>query len=231
MKKVVLTRPPRKATETNAYVASVKEKNSRTKAPLLPPSKGGIVIGGSLPEVGPPEKIDKVGAVLDLAADLTVSQRRELLAKLALDAQMDASTGSRDKDMWATAVYDGLQTVIGAGDRGSLAPMLVKRALTAINCWRPVDDFMTASKLGTMTVTERQAIYKFLARLVIKRSREVCHYTKAPLSPKLVAGQAQHVAELFDAEFPGYLASGLAAVVAKRIVSGYQPPEADNEAR
>lgn len=226
MKKVTLSRPLRKP----ATVLGRAGKASPQKNTPTPPHPLGVGGGGSnfAGEKIKEEKIT-VSQLLELAAKLTVSQHRELTAQIALQALQAGDGPSRDKDMWSAAVYEALQTAVGAGDRASVAPMLVRRAMGASSSWLPVKEFMERSELQrVLKVTERQAVYQFLARLVIKRSREVAQHVKAPLSPKLVAGQASSISHLFDAEFPGYLAAGLAGIVAKRIISGYQPPDADD---
>lgn len=233
MKAIRLTRPPRKAAATDAAVARVMEKKIPNNHPLLPPSKGGEIKGGSIPVVGAARKKEEKATVgsghtaatlLEAALALTPAQQRELLAQLALRTQESGNEPSRDKDMWSTSVHGALLAVVGLQDRASAAPMLVRRAMGASAAWLPVVEFMEASGLDRLKVVERQAVYEFLARLLIKRCREVAQHVKAPLSPKLVAGQAQGLAALFEVEFPGYLAAGLAGIVAKRIISGYQPP-------
>lgn len=163
-------------------------------------------------------------SLLEQAALLKPADRKQLLAHLALAAHDEEIRPSRDLDMWATAVYTGLTRAIGHGEGAGQGPALIKRVVGARAAWAPVQDFMVSSKLDQLQVTERRAVYDFLAVLVIARAKSVSNHVGAPLGPKLVANTAPSIAAIFDAEFPGYLASGLVRIVARRIISGYKPP-------
>jgi 2C-methyl-D-erythritol 2,4-cyclodiphosphate synthase len=205
-----------------AAVAKRKNEGPQNKPPYTPLYRGGVT-GGDLCSAEQ-VKTEKQGVseILAAADTLTPAQRKDLIARLSL-AQNQEKGETRDKDMWALAVHEALLAAVGRGDRGGIAPMLVKRAVGVASAWTPVADFLAHSKLDTLKVVERQAVLRLLASLLVKRTKEIAAHVHAPLSPKLAAGQAQHIAALFEDEFPGYLAAGLALVVAKRLTVGYTP--------
>jgi len=212
MKRVTLTRPLRKSP---AYVKS-KESGVPT-SPLPPPYRGGEGRGVPL-EVLVKEEKNKVGSLLDQASELSATDRKLLLAKLSLGLHHSRSDDPRDLDMWVAAVYEGLQTAFGAGDGAGVGPAAVKRTLGSPACWGPVAEFMGFSKLDQLKVAERQSVYQLLAGLVIKHARYVSSHSGAPMSAKLVGSVSVNIAGIFDQAFPGYLASGLAKMVATRLV-------------
>ncbi len=228
MKRVTLSRPTRGAGVV-AYVAPKNnKKNAQSKEAPISPSKGGINIGGFLPmagtEVEKKEATD-LDSLLKLADQLKPADRKQLLARLAL-ADGNANVGSeRDIDMWAQAIYAGLVAAIGHQDGAGQAPMVIKRTMAARSAWGPVADFMASSKLDTLKVVERQAVYGMLAKLVIEKAAYVSQKSGAPLSAKLVSNLTPNIAAIFDGAFPGYLQSGLVRVIAKRLTSGYTPPD------
>lgn len=168
------------------------------------------------------EKEKKVGLeeVLDLVEHLDLADRKELLAKLALNAQAPQKESDRDLEMWAVAVYRAVARTIGASSEGMPAPMIFRRALAAGNSWGAVTDFMKASKLSTVNVTARQGVYVMLADLLVKHAVSSARYLSVPLSAKFIANAATNIASIFDNAFPGYAASGLAPIVAARLAAG-----------
>ena len=186
MKKVVLVRPIRK-TSTNFSEKISKDMN----------------------------QVDEVQRILDSIKLLSPSKQKELLARLSLQNQTLANGESRDVDMWSLAVYEALVGVDGSGDRDVPGPMVIKRLVGASTAWRPIKDFMEASKFDELKVTERQSIYYMLAKLVVAHAAGKARYLEIPLTVRFIAGCSVHVASIFDASFPGYLKSGLALMVAK----------------
>ena len=231
MKRVMLTRPVRPATSyvrasskssTQGFNSEVKEdpKRSSRKPPYIPPLKGGIVYKGSL--AGGAERKENKATLeqaVDLASQLTPSERRQLLAKLALTAGALDIAQSRDVDMWSVAVQTGLQAAHGGGDSPALGPALVKRTVGSSQAWGPVDSFMRNNGLDKLQVSHRQSVYMLLAKLVIERAQDVASYTNQPLSAKLVGTCSANVAGVFDKAFPGYIAAGLVPLVAKQLVA------------
>ena len=210
--KIRLTRPLR-----NSPVNSViKSKNQVTKILRgVPPSIEGV--STPLTFNGVVEK--KADHILDLMAKLSPTERKQILAKLALTTQLDQNHGDRDRSMWATAVYNELarlQSGVGGGLGG---PAVIKRVVASPSAFEPVNQFMEASKLSELTVTERQAAYNTLAGLVIANCHYVARKSGIPMSAKLVGSVATNVAGIFDQSFPGYVASGLAKIVVKRASS------------
>lgn len=119
--------------------------------------------------------------------------------------------------MWAAAAYTAMVEAIGAGVGAAHGPLVLKRHLAAASNWAKVCDFMRASGLDKLEVTQRQSVYSMLAELVVARAVSVARAVRAPLTPKFVADRAADIAAIFDLAYPGYLASGLAPMVAARL--------------
>lgn len=214
MARVALARPLR---TSNSYGRVESQTNSKSPLPTTPSLEGGGE-GGAVDE----KKKISLDDLLILANGLPKSERKQLLATLALDSQLTESSGTRDPDMWSRAVYDGLVAATGGQDGGVVGPAVVKRLVATPAAFRPVASFMETSKMATLTVTERQSIYGALAKLVIENARAIARRSNIPLSPKLVSNCATNITGIFDQSFPGYLANGLALIVARRITSPNQ---------
>lgn len=158
--------------------------------------------------------------LLELANKLTETDRKQLLDQLALRQQKQPNRDDRDLNMWATAVYDALVASFGGGEAIGLGPLPLRKLLSATTAWGPVEGFMKQARFNELQVVERQAIYGKLAQLLVRHARTVARYADVPLSAKLVANCAPKIAGLFDAAFPGYLASDLALMVARQIING-----------
>lgn len=183
------------------------------------PLKGGIYTPPHpLPLVGEKQKVS-VDEAIALADRMTSADRKTLLARLALADQTSKQGSGRDLDMWAQAVYAALVQAVGTEAGAGQGPAIIKRSLGLPAAWAPVNSFMEASKLRSLTVTERQSVYALLAKMVVQNARFISRKTGAPIGAKLVANCATHVASLFDNSFPGYAASGLALIVAKQLTS------------
>lgn len=154
--------------------------------------------------------------LLHLADQLNVAERRELLDRLALKAQT-ADRPDRDIEMWAGAVYDALQDQLGASAGAMGGPLVIKRVVGATSSWKPVEQFMKASKLAELKVPNRLAVYRMLARMLVDYVDDLARSSRLPLTPKLVANCSGHLPGLFEASFPGYLQAGLAHMVARRL--------------
>ncbi len=167
---------------------------------------------------GEGDRAQMLADLLRQANSLTAADRRELLDQLALQNQLAAKTAANpDLDMWAEAVKTALEDSIGFGGGESYGVMLLKRLLGPSSCWRPVEQFMHASKLDELRRPERLAIYHVLARFLVEECEQVCKHTGAPLSAKFVAGQTGNIGGLFERNFPGYIAAGLAPMVARQM--------------
>lgn len=171
--------------------------------------------------------------VLASALKLNAVDRRSLMAELSLAEQSQGKDEwARDKEMWATGIHEALTAALGASDGAVQGPALVRRVMAASSAWAPVIDLVEAMGRDKLQVVERQAVYRFLAALLVDRSREVARFAKTPLSLKLVANNAGNLRGIFDRSFPGYLASGLGGLVARQIASGWiqraeRPPQDD----
>lgn len=232
MKRVMLTRPDRSlrseayvrgSTPPNVAKIAVETKqlgdHTTTPHPLPFRGRGG---GGDTPVKEKEKNNVSLADLLSLADQLPATERKTLLAHLALRGQTDESGQTRDKDMWAHAVYNEIVRAFGADGGAGQGPALVKRTLSATAVWAPVADFMRASKLDALTVTERQSVYGMLAKLVVEQALYVARNIGAPLGVKLVANAASNMAAIFDRSFPGYLQAGLAPIVARQLV-GQRP--------
>ena len=104
----------------------------------------------------------------------------------------------------------------GGGVRGMPAPQYLKRNLVGGASWEAVDLFMSSSKLNGLSVPQRLNVYRMLASLLVKHARKLARHVDAPMSAKFVANCAVNIAAIFDQSFPGYVASGLAHIVASR---------------
>jgi hypothetical protein len=193
MKRVTLVRPLRK---TTTYV-----KQEATK---------------TLPAATEKKQVS-VEQVIALAQQLNPSERKELLARLALESQTLPPEQQRDVDMWAAAVYDALSAAIGGGGEGLQGPLVVRRILAVPAAWGPVQSFMRASKMDALSVTERQSVYMLLARLVVDAARYVSRTQHVPMGVKLVASCSSNITGIFGQSFPGYLESDLAPMIAKML--------------
>lgn len=177
---------------------------------------GGGAQGGAYTHAKGPVQVSDL---LSLAQTLTAADRLALLDQLALQNQMAAkAAASPDLDMWAEGVRMALDDAIG-GAEGQYGALLVKRLLAPSASWRPVEAFMASSKLGGgLQRTERMAVYYMLARLLVDDAERACEWTGAPLSAKVVAQRTDRLAGVFEQSFPGYLASGLAPLVARQML-------------
>lgn len=152
-----------------------------------------------------------------LAGLLNPSQQKELLARLSLTNQTLASGEVRDVDMWATALHDSLVSSVGGSGEGVAGPAVIKRLVASPSAWGPVSSFMKASTLAELNVTERQAAYMMLARLVIDNARGVAKHSRIPLTTKMVINCSSNITGIFQQSFPGYIESGLAKLVVRRM--------------
>ena len=159
---------------------------------------------------------DHVDSLLDAARKLTKEQRKSLLAQLALDLQTSKKDSSRDLDMWSHGVYVALTKVLAGHNYGEL---LVRKTIQAPAYWSPVQEFMEASGFSQCSVTERQGIYQLLGDLVVRSAARTSARKAIPLTLKFVASCSANVAATFEQEFPGYIASGLAKVVVRQLIT------------
>ena len=173
------------------------------------------------PYTGGARAHEDVDSLAEKAKRLSSRERRELLDLLALDNQISrASSRSRDLDMWAEAVLTALEDAIGSGNEQNYGLVLVKRTVGSSSNWRPVESFMRSSRLQELPSQERLSVYYMLARLLVDHARGISKRSGAPLSLKMIGNCSGEIAGVFDSSFPGYLASGLAPVVAKQLLAG-----------
>ncbi len=212
----VITRPLTKASRGLSKTKNSPDKRGRgVGGPKVPPTTPHPYLGS-----GKESEKDAVSELLDLTSSLTSKQRRELLDRLSLAEHQQSGEG-RDLDMWLAAV----QTVLVDAERRGMLPCpglgVLRPMFGSRSSWAKVQEFMAAAKLDELKVIEKKPVYSLLARLAFDHAREVSRRSDAPLSAKLVANCASNVAALFDQEFPDYVASGLAKIVAKRLLAGH----------
>lgn len=202
--------------EADSTVTAEKIKNIRgeLEGGFVPPYKGGTT------KPVPLCSSTKVEEVKTLLAKFTKPELKELYDHLAF-LVMEGDVGqSRDLDMWAAEVYSAMVAAIGTGGAGMPGPLAVKRVLAARTAWGPVHDFADAVGIADMKVAERQSCFRFLAHMLVARCREVAQHVHAPLTAKMVANNCGDIAATFDANFPGYAASGVAGFLFKRLATG-----------
>lgn len=155
-----------------------------------------------------------VDTLLGQAGKLSKQERQDLLDRLALENVRP--TASRDLDMWSLAVARALEGAIGASGGEAYGQMLCKRQLGLSSTWKPIDAFMHSSGLAALPVVERQAVYNLLADLMVEAAGTIARRAGVSLSLKLTAQQTGQVGGIFERAFPGYIAAGLAPVVARQ---------------
>lgn len=147
-------------------------------------------------------------------AKLTREQKQEMLDRFALENVKGA--GGRDLDMWSASVARALEDAIGGSGREAYGQLLCKRQLGSSSTWAPIEAFMRTSGLSDLVVVERQAVYNLLAELIVDAAKYNARRSGAPLSLRLTASHTGQVNGIFERAFPGYVAAGLAYVVAKQ---------------
>lgn len=162
------------------------------------------------------------GSVMDqvkaLCEKLGKKEQKQVLDYLSLQSLQKTDKDLRDVDMWINSLYQVCQNMKNVMQIG-FSPAMLKQQAGSGQAWQPVSEFMEDSGLMTLKVVERQSVYRMLAGLVVENAQKVSRNADLALSAKLLANCASNVASLFDNEFPGYLQSGLALMVAKRLVA------------
>lgn len=198
--KVRLTRP----TYKGASLPASRKKDPPTDEPPSPLYRGGG--GGSVSGVGAAVQVLEKNL-----QNLTPTERQALAEKL-LAANLGAVEGGRDVDQWATAVTEALATALKQRGIPAYGVMPVRKVVGAASAWGPVRTFATSAGLDAFSATDRYSAFQLLAGLLVQAALEVTRRTGAPMSLKLVGNLVPTIASIFDAEFPGYLESGLGSV-------------------
>lgn len=247
-RRVVLVRPTRRvgesvfhghASSTNTPVDQVKPR--RVAAGVYGPLKGGLThprIALKCPEQISPKERRSLQKKLNHAVErgdttrasglvtllnqidlLSANDRKRALDHLAL-RQLETQGGQNpDLDMWSSAVHWALERAIASTGGESYGLLLVRRQVGSSANWRPVEAFMADSGLVALNRAKRNGVYVLLAQLLVDHAEYVSDRSGAPLSAKLVAQCAGNVAGLFEQQFPGYLAAGLASFAAEQMAS------------
>lgn len=187
------------------------------------PGGGSPPKGGKQPPPAPDEKTKKENRVDELlasAAGMTSAERKELLARLSL-AEQGRGGQEREPELWSRAVYEALVDASGTSGEGVPGPVVIRRLVATPSAYAPVAAFMSSSGLGEkLDAQEHYAFFRVLACLLVEDAERVCSWSGAPMGAKAVAQRQPHVRGIFDKAFPSYVRSGLALVVARRLISG-----------
>lgn len=210
---------PARAEAVDGSIDKSKIESAERVGGVYPPYKG--VLHTPPSPVVCAEGVKKVTAddVVALAATLSLTARKEVLARLALDVQK-GSGRDRDLDMWAEAVYRALASANGSADGAGVGPLPLRRLLAADEHWAAVRDFMHSARYDEFTVTERASTYQMLANMLVEHAQSVAARSSAALSAKFVANCSRNLAAIFNAQFPGYVKNSLAPLVARRYMQG-----------
>lgn len=221
------TRPPR-PNKARVHLDEQRPTNTAKKAeekptPFIPPLWGGKIKGRCLLSDETDSK--KLQEAKALVLELSPADKKQLLDFTALQLLGEHESGqTRDLDQWALAVYEAIVATIGTQGGGMAGPLPIKRLLAARASWAPVESFARVAGFNKMKVPERLAAYRLLAQLLVQRSQEVARAVRAPLTAKMVANNTGDLAAIFDAHFPGYMRSGLAAMLFRRATTARNEP-------
>lgn len=156
--------------------------------------------------------------LIEKTSTLTKAERQALLDHLALQTQLSAKSATDpDIEMWSVAIKTALDDAIGSEGGDSYGSILVKRSMASPASWRPVESLMRASKLSDEDKNVRQSVYLLLAKLLVEHCLERSHYVGVPMGIKYVSQQTSSIRGLFENSFPGYLAAGLAPMIARQM--------------
>lgn len=148
---------------------------------------------------------------------ISTKEAKLLLAKLALQhRKTNTNQGERDAETWASCVADAMREAVGS----TAGAQLIRKEMLATAAWEPVERFLTDARFTDLSVPEKQATYQMLARLLVQYADRIANRRDVTLSPHFVASCAGHIGVVFESAFPGYLASGLAHIVVKRLCAG-----------
>lgn len=154
--------------------------------------------------------------IISLADSLSTQDQQSLLDHLALQrkASRKASTDTTRSDLWFGAVTEALDTVLRSGGLASPGLGILKK--NHGDSFVAVEAFIK-SAAPTLTVTEKTALYRVLAKLLVGHADYVAKKSGAPLSAKLVFNCCQNLPGLVDSAFPGYIECGMLPLIIKKM--------------
>lgn len=153
--------------------------------------------------------------IQELFHTLPEVEKKQLLAALALTLKKSTRAGvaertqDRDVSMWWSSFYEALQGVVNSS-AGLPSPGQLQELYKAE--YEVVQKFMQDSKLRSLDVPQRLRVYQVLADILMLHCKRMTSYHDIPLSAKYAANNMQHLPELFDVAFPGYLRAGMARI-------------------
>lgn len=184
-------------------------RDAAAHAPTRAPARG---------SAGKPASInDPVAliAVLDQVAKLTRKQSQELLDQLALRMRLtDEKRFNPDLESWSASVHAELNSRLSSEQAYGL--MMVRATLGERENWQPIERLMQSSNLSKRTPAQRKSFYMLLAELLVDHAKHEGRKHAHGLTLRNVARCCVDIASIFDWSFPGYLASGLAYIVAEQ---------------
>lgn len=156
------------------------------------------------------QKGKSITAILEMLSKLSDSQKRQILDFLALSLQNNKNIKlDRNILLWATAIVGAWEVIYPKASitEHTLLGMSIKKSFCESH--EKIDEFLIASGLTKLKVTERTLLYKLLAKLLVNQAYSVSNNCGIPMSLNLVFNQKQSIVQIFDIAFPGYLRSGL----------------------
>lgn len=154
--------------------------------------------------------------IISLADSLSTQDQQSLLDHLALQrkASRKVSTDTTRSDLWFGAVTEALDDVLRSGGLASPGLGILKKNYG--DSFVAVETFIK-SAAPTLTVTEKTAFYRILAKLLVEHADFVAKKSGIPLSAKLLFNCMGSLPGLVDNTFPGYTQAGLLPLVIKKM--------------
>lgn len=190
----------------------VIQKAGETKPPTPTLPRKGRGVG-----VVPPCNPGLVEEMKTKAKLLSKQERKELadyLHYLALPTNRNTAapdTATRAEVLWGDAVAEELFKLVGGGPK--TFPPTAALVTLRRQVWAGIDSFIRDAGIPAHSSIEKISAYRVLARLLVLHAQGTADHVGAPLTVKFVLERASNMAAVFDAAFPGYLGSGMAARV------------------
>lgn len=205
-------------TSVRKRLTQASTKSSKVGVVENPP-KGGFTTPSR--NLCPQQNKNSIPIMLTDINTLPLAELKAQLDRLALAYQerQKPSTQDRDLGLFSDAVHSKITDILAGNIAGNTGPLAVRELFRVPGIWGPILAFLQRTGYAELPPAQKVVIYSFLAELVVRHAYTVSRRSKAPLSPKLVASCSGNLGGLFEREFPGYLRSGLAKIVASRMCS------------